>query len=180
MGGDNEMGFRKIMDMTRLAALVVLLLHCYYYCYAAFKVWGLRSDITDRLLMNIMNTGLFKEWYISKLIALGLLVISLLGALGKKDEKLRLKNVLSWLVLGLVFYFSAAVFFKLNSPIETIAIIYMSVSGTGFILVLSSGILLSRLLKVNLSKDIFNELNETFPQEERLLNNEYSINLPAR
>jgi hypothetical protein len=27
---------------------------------------------------------------------------------------------------------------------------------------------------------VFNTLNETFPQEERLLNNEYSINLPAR
>ena len=40
--------------------------------------------------------------------------------------------------------------------------------------------MLSRLIKVSLSKDIFNDLNETFPQEERLINNEYSINLPAR
>jgi pantothenate kinase-related protein Tda10 len=31
-----------------------------------------------------------------------------------------------------------------------------------------------------LGKDIFNELNETFPQEERLLQNEYSINLRAQ
>ncbi|PTT11064.1 conjugal transfer protein TraG, partial [Flavobacterium sp. HMWF030] len=29
-------------------------------------------------------------------------------------------------------------------------------------------------------KDIFNKENETFPQEERLLENEYSINLPAQ
>jgi hypothetical protein len=45
---------------------------------------------------------------------------------------------------------------------------------------LASGNLLSRLIKLNLSNDIFNSLNETFPQEERLLTNEYSINLPAR
>ena len=56
----------------------------------------------------------------------------------------------------------------------------MTSSGLGFLLVLSNGTMLSRLIKVRLSKDIFNDLNETFPQEERLINNEYSINLPAR
>jgi len=45
---------------------------------------------------------------------------------------------------------------------------------------LSSGSNLSWLIKVRLSNDIFNDLNETFPQEERLLQNPYSINLPAR
>lgn len=56
----------------------------------------------------------------------------------------------------------------------------MILTGTGFLLVLAGGNLLSRYIRVNLGKDIFNELNETFPQEERLLENEYSINLPAR
>ena len=40
---------------------------------------------------------------------------------------------------------------------------------------------MSRVIKRKLSdKDIFNKENETFPQEERLLENQYSINLPAR
>ena len=48
-------------------------------------------------------------------------------------------------------------------------------------LVLSGGTLLSRVIQQKLnSKDIFNKENETFPQEERLLENEFSINLPAR
>ena len=55
----------------------------------------------------------------------------------------------------------------------------MIITATGFIIVLSCGTLLSRLIKLKLSKDIFNELNESFPQEERLLTNEYSVNLPA-
>jgi hypothetical protein len=49
----------------------------------------------------------------------------------------------------------------------------------GFALILSAGTLLSRLLKINFNNDIFNKDNESFPQEERLLNNEYSINLPS-
>ncbi|MFX6234589.1 conjugal transfer protein TraG, partial [Acinetobacter baumannii] len=50
----------------------------------------------------------------------------------------------------------------------------------GFLLILAGGNLLSRLIKLNLGDDVFNSLNETFPQEERLISNEYSINLPAR
>lgn len=178
--GENEMGLRKILDFTRLAAIAILLLHFYYYCYAAFKEWQLTATISDRLMMNIANTGLFNHWFISKIIALGLLVISLIGAMGKKDEKLRLKSILSWIFIGLLFYFASNLFLNLNTDVPMIAIAYMTGSGLGFLLVLSNGTMLSRLIKVRMSKDIFNDLNETFPQEERCINNEYSINLPAR
>jgi len=48
-------------------------------------------------------------------------------------------------------------------------------------LILSGGNLLSRVIKKKLNnKDIFNKENQTFPQEERLLQNQYPINLPAR
>lgn len=178
--GENEMGLRKILDFTRLAAIAVLMLHFYYYCYAAFKEWHFTARISDRLMMNIANTGLFNHWYTSKMIALGLLIISLVGATGKKDEKLRLKSITSWIAIGLLFYFASNLFLNLNTDVPTIAVAYMTGSGLGFLLILSNGTMLSRLIKVRLSKDIFNDLNETFPQEERLINNEYSINLPAR
>jgi len=74
--GENEMGLMKILDFTRLTAIVILLLHFYYYCYKAFDEWQLTTTITSRLLQNIFNTGLFNNFYLSKLIALGLLVIS--------------------------------------------------------------------------------------------------------
>ena len=57
--GENEQGLRKIIDLTRFASIFLLLLHFYYVCYAAFAQWKLRSDITDRLLKNISQTGLF-------------------------------------------------------------------------------------------------------------------------
>ncbi|GAC1660674.1 MAG: hypothetical protein NVS9B7_28420 [Flavisolibacter sp.] len=40
--------------------------------------------------------------------------------------------------------------------------------------------MLSRIVRQKLSGSVFNWENETFPQEERLLNNPYSINLLAR
>lgn len=68
--GENEQGLRKILDMTRLMGVGVLGLHFYYYCYATFKDWGLVSDLTDGVLENVISTGLFEDFYASKLIAI--------------------------------------------------------------------------------------------------------------
>jgi len=68
----------------------------------------------------------------------------------------------------------------LNERATTVGTIYMTVTGLGFILILTGGTLLSRFIQLKFHKDIFNELNETFPQEERLIENEFSINLPAQ
>lgn len=178
--GENEAGLRKILDFTRLAAIFILLLHCYFYCYGAFKQWGLTSSWGDQFLQNLIRTGLYSTVLKSKLMALGLLGISLLGARGKKSEHINPRSILTYLILGLGLYFSSNLILDLRGPAQQLATGYMTLTGTGFLLVLAGGNLLSRYIKLNLGSDIFNELNETFPQEERLLENEYSINLPAQ
>ena len=103
--GENEQGLRKIIDMTRLISIVLLALHFYYYCYGAFVKWQLTATITDRLLTNIRNTGLFNNFNVSKLISLGFLIISLFGARGKKDEKLNHKTAFAYIIIGLAIFF---------------------------------------------------------------------------
>lgn len=178
--GENEQGLRKIVDLTRFASIFILLLHFYYFCYVAFEQWEITSTITDRLMKNISNTGLFRNQLTSKFMALGLLVISLFGAQGKKDEKINWRSITAYLLIGLLLYFSSQLYFKLQYDVQTVAIVYMTATGIGFLLILAGGNLLSRLIRYNLGNDVFNSLNETFPQEERLISNEYSINLPAR
>lgn len=178
--GENEQGLRKIIDLTRFASIFVLLLHFYYFCYRAFEMWELRSTITDRLLLNITYTGLFNSPISSKFVAIGLLIISLFGAQGKKDEKIQKKSIAAYFLVGATLYFGSPVFFQLTKTTQVVAIIYMVTTGTGFLLLLVAGNLVSRLVRYNLGNDVFNSLNETFPQEERFLTNEYSINLPAR
>ncbi|MBI3139332.1 MAG: YWFCY domain-containing protein [Sphingobacteriales bacterium] len=178
--GENEVGLRKILDFTRLGAILVLLLHCYFFCYAAFDRWGLTAPWSDQFLQNIARTGLYSTVWKSKWITLGLLGISLLGARGKKTENINPRSILAYLGLGLGLYFSSTLILGFQGKVEDLATGYMTLTGTGFLLMLAGGNLLSRYIKLNLGKDIFNELNETFPQEERLLENEYSINLPAQ
>lgn len=142
-------------------------------------MWGWTVELSDNLLKNIHHSGLYETFNRSKLIALGLLIISLIGAKGKKQENIRIKTSITYISIGLLLYFGSYWLLKINSTIEIVTIIYSSITVLGFLFVLSGGTLLSRLVKLKLSKDIFNQLNETFPQEERLLQNEYSINLPA-
>ncbi|PSK90860.1 conjugal transfer protein MobC [Taibaiella chishuiensis] len=178
--GENEQAMRKILDMTRLMSIIILFIHCYYYLYAAFELWQLTIPLTDRLLGNIRNTGLFNNFHNSKLIALAFLFISLLGAKGKKKEKLSYKIALRYLFTGLLLYFISYASLLLQISIVLKAIFYIGVTGLGFLLILSGGTLFTRIIKDNLADDPFNSENETFPQETRLIENEFSVNLPTR
>jgi len=178
--GEDTQGLRKIIDLTRMISLVILGLHFYLSCYQAFKYWSWTAEITDRIVSNIAKTGLFSNLIKPKLGALLFLVISLIGVKGRKDSKIRLEKAAIYVVTGILLYFASVFWFSSGGAVEILAGLYMLTTIAGYLLILSSGTWLTRLLKACLNNDIFNTLNETFPQEERLLENEYSINLPAK
>ncbi len=178
--GENEQALRKIVDLTRICSIVLLLLHIYYYLHQPLSVWGLTHEFMDRIMINIISTGLFKNIWISKLLSLGLLIVSLIGARGRKDEDFKLTRSLSLLTSGIVIFLLSHMILLTDGSIHLLSIVYVSLLGTGYILTLTGGTWLSRLIKLKLGGDIFNSVNESFPQEERLLENEYSINLPAQ
>lgn len=178
--GENDQAMRKILDMTRLISIGLLLLHFYVVCYGAFASWHWVSGLSDRLLGNVVKTGLFSSFIKPKLIALGFLLIALIGVKGRKDENQDLKGALLYLLIGLVVYFISYFLLLVNAERQTVAVLYMGVCGLGFLLILSGGTMLSRIIRDKLEGDIFNRDQETFPQEERLIENEFSVNLPAK
>jgi len=178
--GENDQALRKILDMTRLISLVLLGLHFYYHGYQAFHQWNLVSQFSDRLLQNIAATGLFGSFTRPKLFALVFLFISLLGSKGKKSEKLQYADAFKWIIAGLSIYFLSFYLLYFKLPVQAGAVLYFTVTIAGYLAILKGGTVLSRIIKDKLKKDIFNTENETFPQEERLMENEYSINLPAK
>lgn len=178
--GENAEALRKIIDFIRKVSIFLLFLHYYVYCYAAFGSWGLTHRIIEQLLGHIGNMGLFNHFHVSKVAALLLLLVSLIGAKGKKDEKLKLSAALRHFIAGFIIYGVSFLLLKLDASVSVLAGLYMAVTSIGYLLVLYGGSLLSRIIRDRLNTDIFNKLQETFPQEERLLENEFSINLPAR
>ena len=178
--GENEQAMRKILDMTRLISLLILCLHFYIECYGAFRNWHLVAPLADRILIYVVRTGLFSGFHRSKLIALGFLIIALIGVKGKKDEKMNMRTAITYLVPGTLLYFISYLALQTTLAAESMAIIYIALTTIGYLLILSGGTLLSRIIRDRLGGDIFNRDNETFPQEERLIENEYSVNLPAQ
>ncbi|MFP9097742.1 conjugal transfer protein MobC [Flavobacterium sp. RHBU_24] len=179
--GENEQALRKILDMTRLISLTVLFLHFYYEFHRVFELFGFTTALTDNILSNIIKTGLLSSFAKPKWIALLFLLISLMGAKGRKDEKLNLKTAMRGFAVGFILFVTSGLVVKLFSEMLICFFAYLAVTAIGYLLMLSAGTKLSRLITRKLDgKDIFNKINETFPQEERRLDNEYSINLPAR
>jgi hypothetical protein len=177
--GENEQALRKIIDFTRLISLVILTLHFYLSCYGAFQQWGLTKPIVDRLMSPIANLAIFKSIFYAKTAALLALLVSLLGSKGKKDETIRYSVILTYSLTGLLLYFFSTVLLTLHYTAAIRAVFYVGITSLGYLLILSGLSALFRMLKLKLGNDIFNQDNESFPQEERLLENEYSVNLPA-
>jgi hypothetical protein len=177
--GENEQALRKIIDFTRLLSIAVLIVHFYLSCYPAFQAAGFTKPIVNHVLLPISKMVVFRKVFYAKVLAAILLMVSLTGSKGKKDETIRAKTILTYCITGVLLYFISNLFLVLNYPAYTIAALYITVTSLGYLLLLSGVSLLFRMLKLNLGKDIFNRENESFPQDERLLENEYSINLPA-
>ena len=175
---DDLRGLAKVIDFMRAISILFVLIHCYWFCYESFREWNITIGVVDRILMNFQkNTGLFSSLLWTKLFAVLFLGLSCLGTRGVKDEKITWRNIIILLVVGFIS-------FLLNWMLLAIpkvgAILYISSLAIGYICLLMGGTWMSRLLKNNLMDDVFNVENESFMQETRLMENEYSVNLPTR
>ncbi len=84
------------------------------------------------------------------------------------------------LAVGFVLFFLNWWILALPLPLEAVTGLYILTIGTGYVCLLMGGLWMSRLLKHNLMEDVFNNENESFMQETRLIESEYSVNLPTR
>ena len=175
---EDERGLKKIMDFMRLLAIALLAINIYYYCFGYFRSMGWTHHVVETMMGNFTrNTILFKGSWVSKLLATVFLLLSCLGTKGRADEKLQGSSVAGYALIGLTLMFGSDALLAIPMSAGLATILYAGAVSGGFLLLLSAGAWLSRLFNNDLMKDIFNKENESFPQEERLLENEYSVNL---
>ncbi len=178
---DDLRALAKIMDFLRAVSILFVVINIYWYCYEAVKLWGVNIGVVDRILMNFHRTaGLFGCIIYTKLFAVLLLGLSCLGTSGVKEEKITWTKIWTFMGVGFVFFFLNWWVLSLPLGVEADTALYVFTMAVGYICLLMSGLYMSRLLKNNLMDDVFNQENESFMQETRLLENEYSVNLPTR
>ncbi len=178
---DDLRALAKIMDFLRAVSILLVVIHIYWYCYEAIQLWGINIGVVDRMLMNFQRTaGLFGCIINTKIFSLVLLALSCLGTTGVKEEKITWKKIWTVLAVGFILFFLNWWILALSLPIEANTALYIATMTAGYICLLMGGLWMSRLLKYNLMEDVFNNENESFMQETRLLTNDYSVNLPTR
>lgn len=178
---DDLRALAKIMDFMRAVSIIFVVIHIYWFCYETILQWGINIGVVDKILMNFNRTaGLFNSILWTKLFAVLLLALSCLGTKGVKEEKITWTKIWSFMGVGFISFFLNWWILALPLPLAANTSLYIFTMAVGYILLLMAGLYASRLLKSNLMDDVFNTENESFMQETRLMENEYSVNLPTR
>ena len=178
-GEDDLRGLAKIMAFMRAVSILLVLMHLYWFCYGFFMERGWTLEVINKILGNFDRTaGLFSQNLYTKVFALILLALSCLGTKGVKNEKITWSKIYVALAIGFVLFF-------LNTPLLKLSIItttffYILTTALGYVALMVAGVWMSRLLRTNLMEDVFNNENESFQQETKLMENEYSVNLPTK
>ena len=178
---DDLRALAKIMEFGRAVSIFLLVVHVYVYCYPSITAWHLSLEVIDRILVNFNDTtGIFNCILWSKLLAVLLLAVSCLGTHGVKGEKITWPKIYAALVAGCALFFLNWWLLELPLPHAANTAFYIFTLTAGYLALLMSGLWMSRLYRHNLMEDVFNMENESFMQETRLMENEYSVNLPTR
>ncbi|MGJ1532450.1 conjugal transfer protein MobC [Sphingobacterium multivorum] len=178
-GEDDLRGLAKIMAFMRAVSILLVLMHLYWFCYGFFLERGWTLEVINKILGNFDRTaGLFSHTFYTKAFALVLLALSCLGTKGVKNEKITWSKIYVALGVGFVLFFLNTSLLKLSPATGTF--LYILTISLGYISLLMAGVWMSRLLRTNLMDDVFNNENESFQQETKLMENEYSVNLPTK
>lgn len=178
---DDLRGLAKVMEFMRAISIIFIVVHIYWFCYQAIVDMGINIGVVDKILLNFQNTaGLFSNLLVTKVFTIIFLALSCLGTKGVKNQKMTWQKIYATFLGGLVLFFMN--WWLLDLPFSPIVnmVIYTVTMTVGYILLLMSGVWISRMFKHNLMEDVFNVANESFMQETRLMENEYSVNLPTK
>ncbi|HIT89100.1 MAG TPA: YWFCY domain-containing protein [Candidatus Merdenecus merdavium] len=178
---DDLRGLAKVMEFMRAISILFVVINIYWFCYQSIREMGINIGVVDKILLNFQNTaGLFSHILWTKLFAIVFLALSCLGTKGVKEERVTWNKIHLFLFFGFILFFLNWWILVLPLPLVANTALYIFTMTIGYILLLMAGLWMSRLLKNNLMDDVFNIENESFMQETRLMENEYSINLPTR
>ncbi len=161
----------KMHEGFRFFSYLLLFLTMYISQLDFFIQKGVYIPEFSPMLEKIMRLDFLAGPVISKLSCLGFLVVTCIGTRGKKDRELKVSSLVAYILNGMLLYWGSLLFSH-NLPI-----VYLLCSFFGFVMLNIGFDNISKLINVNLMKDRFNLENESFPQEQSLITNEFSVNL---
>lgn len=173
---------KKLFGLLQGVVYLTILLEIAVFLFGNASFWGEGATLVDKF----QNFIVYRHIMYSKLLTLSLILLVAVGAKSKKDINLDpTKHILIPLAVGFALFFGSLIFYKYNFPILIGE--WLSISDLAYIVMSFGGALLihvsldnvSKRIKSNLGKDKWNVENESFAQNEILVETDHSINLPT-
>lgn len=161
----------KLHEGFRFFSYLVLFLTMYLVQSGFFIRMGIYIPEFSPVLEKLLRLEFLSSPVSSKLACLGFLMVTCIGTRAKKDRDLKIHNLVVQVVAGMVLYWGSLLFTR------HLPAVYLLCSFFGFVMLNIGFDNVSKLINVNLMKDRFNRENESFPQEQSLIANEFSVNL---
>jgi hypothetical protein len=133
----------------------------------------INSSIFLNLSKSFKKLPFFANFFVAKILALSFVLVACFGPQSRKDNKIRIQKALIFLFLGILIYFLADVIYYLQTKNF---ILYILLTISGLVLSIQGGSWLTRALIFEVGEKVFNDDNETFPQNELLIQDDDWIN----
>ena len=131
------------------------------------------------ILSKIAGFGIYNSIFYAKLFTLFMLMIACIGTRAKKKLDLDpLKHIALPIFFGFIIFFGSAFCVTKGNELQILDYVYIGMTFIGCIMMNVGFDNISKAIKNNLMKDRFNVENESFEQSDKLINTEYSVNIP--
>ncbi|MBS1605459.1 MAG: YWFCY domain-containing protein, partial [Bacteroidetes bacterium] len=179
MNNNDKNSTRSISELCLTASVILLPLHIYFYYFPVFTRQGWTTPVTNRLLEQIVKTGLFDNAYYSKGLALFFLLLSVLASPVRRTPSISRKRN-AWLLLAglgiyLIFISGVSDWSDVSQP----GLVGYSISVfTSWLMILTASTRLLRQIRLPWSKDDpFGRGQAGFPQEQAKVSSDHSLHL---
>lgn len=178
---DDLRTLEKVVQCMRGISVIFLFSNIYWFGYEWFVFCGWTNAAVDDILRRLQaETGLFSHAVTTKLCALVLLAVGCYGTKSVRDNKVSGRRIALAAAAGALLFFGCDLARIVPGDLRLRFWGYVLTLAGGYLLLLAAGVWIGRRIGKPTVDDPFNEENESFMQETRLLENEYSVNLPTR
>ena len=167
MEGDAQSNI-KGLAYSCFIPIMLLIISFYVFGIDAFRDLNLENQAANNLFIYInSHLKIFDSQILYKFLIVILSVPSFAFGFNKPVECYKIRNTIILLIAGLTLLF-----------VHAFGWVYIITSMVGFICFSISLIRINTGEKIKDNDDPFNYIEESFPQEERLIQNKYSVNIP--
>ncbi len=178
---DDLRALEKVVQCMRGISVIFLFSNIYWFGYEWFVCRGWTNAVVDDILRRFQaETGLFSHAVTTKLCALVLLAVGCYGTKSVRDNKVSGRRIAITATAGALLFFGCDLARIVPGDLRLRFGGYVLTLAGGYLLLLAAGVWIGRRIGKPSVDDPFNDENESFMQETRLLENEYSVNLPTR